>query len=86
MLKETPLRLWITAKVLTRGIQEMEGYRSGDRYVTAKTPNGFHTCYRLGVDAFLSRDEALANAEAKRLRRIERLRLQLAHLEQKRFS
>jgi hypothetical protein len=85
MAEETPLRLWITAKALTRGIQEMEGHRTSDRYVCVRTPAGYHQAYRIGVDAFLSLDGAIANAEARRLRRIERLKLQLAHLERKRF-
>lgn len=70
----------IEKAVATRSITEL------DDYVQLQGQNRYISLYRLGKDAFLTRDEALANAHEKRLKKIRALEKQIAKLRQANFA
>jgi hypothetical protein len=75
-------KFWLTKYALSVGVvQEVEGERTLGSYVTVR-PHGF---YSLGRDVFTDRAAAIANADARRLRKIAALERHLAKLRKMTF-
>lgn len=71
---------YLTRYALSTGIREMSGkpYDTNSQYVAI---NGLYGQFRLGSEVFESLPEAIADAEQRRMNKIESLRNQIARLE-----
>jgi len=78
---------FITKYALTAGVQRLPCRVSADEpeYVWDNRPYYF-TSYKLGRDAFETEADAIANAEARRTKKIAQLLKQIAALEKLIFS
>lgn len=80
---------YVTKHALTNGIKEMDAasFSQGDKRVYGKlTPDDYIAQgFDIGAEAFTTRDEALVNAEQRRLRKIDSLKRQIAKLEKLTF-
>lgn len=71
---------------LTKGVQEISGYRTSDRYFMEQLPRGWIVAHRIGVDVFFNRDQAVVAAKAKCKKRIAALKKQIEKLKTKEFA
>ncbi|MBM9402588.1 hypothetical protein [Gluconacetobacter azotocaptans] len=71
--------MWVSKTALTRRITRIRGYPRTDGWFT---PEGSSQALRIGRDCFPSRQDAAADADHRRAQKIERLRIQLAKLEE----
>lgn len=80
------MKVFITKYALTKGIEEIEVSHS-ERYphmVTDEAPGLFRSFFK--GEWFHTREEAVADAEKRRLRKIESLKKQISNLESIKFS
>ena len=79
--------IYITKYALSKGILEKEA-RIGDYgngHLRAFV-NGDYSSYGIGSEAFFTKEDALKNAEKRRLKKIESLKKQIEKLEVLRFE
>lgn len=76
------MKMWISKYALIGGIKE-EGGRASDGYFY---PNGGWASHSIGTYAHETREEAVAAAEAMRIKKIASLRKQISKLEKLEFS
>lgn len=86
MTERETLQAWSVRRCPNKGIEEISGYRTSDRYFMEKQDRGWGIAHRIGVDVFFSRDEAVAAAKVKCKKRIAALKRQIDKLKQKEFS
>ena len=81
------MEVYITKYALTRGILKKEGVIDEERNFVRVNNSGFsgRDIHYLGKTAFTSKEEAIANAEQMRQRKIHSLSKQIEKLEQFRF-
>lgn len=83
------MKVWVTKYALTKGILECWGEVDEDKlYVTVSFGSGNHSWrqyFKMGRDAHLTREAAVAKAHEMRMRRIASLQKQIANLEQMTF-
>lgn len=85
-------KVYITKYALTAGITENEAevkpscYNDSIYYASVVDNYGGFTSYRVGTDAFYTLEEAVNNAEKKRLKKIESLKKQIVKLEKLKFG
>ena len=80
--------VFVTKYALSGGITEhhVDNQHVRDGYVYPGKPFMDYTGFKLGVEAFFSRDEAVAASIAARVRKIESLNKQIRKLEALSFS
>lgn len=81
-------KYYITTYALTQGIRHVDvDLDHWDQSFVHERIGGYcRATYKIGTDAFTSRDEAIANAEARRLKKIASLKKQIAKLEAMTFD
>ena len=79
--------IYITKYALSSGILEKEARIEdyGNGHLRAFV-NGYYSSYEIGSEAFLTKEDALKNAEERRLKKIESLKKQIEKLEVLRFE
>lgn len=85
-MSKSPMQtLWITKYALSEGIKKAawDGKISAQNSVFAQ---GYYTPFKLGREAHLSEDEAIAAAEAQRSAKIISLNKQIERLHKVRFT
>jgi len=84
------MKVYITKYALTRGILEEEGVIDEEnkhvRVESDRSSWGSFDLYYLGVNAFTSKEEAIAKGEELRLKEIENLKKRIKKLESFRFE
>jgi len=79
------MKVYITKYALTQGILEREGVINEEnkhvRVESDRSTWGSFDLYYLGVNAFTSKEEAIAKAEQLRLKEIENLKKRIKKLE-----
>lgn len=79
-------RIYITKYALSEGILEKEAeIEDYGRYLRAFV-KGDYSSYGIGSEAFFKREDALKNAENRRLKKIESLKKQIKKLEKLKFE
>lgn len=81
-------KYYITAHALTRGIRHVEVDRDrwNGSFIHERIGGYCRATYKIGTDAFASREDAIAKAEAIRIRKIDSVKKQLAKLEAMTFD
>ena len=79
-------RIYITKYALSKGILEKEAViKDCGRYLIAFV-KGDYSSYGIGSEAFFKREDALKNAENRRIKKIESLKKQINKLENLKFE
>lgn len=79
-------RIYITKYALSKGILEKEAViKYYGRYLRAFV-KGDYSSYGIGSEAFFKREDALKNAENRRIKKIESLKKQINKLENLKFE
>lgn len=79
-------RIYITKYALSKGILEEEAViKDYGRYSRALV-KGDYSSYGIGSEAFFKREDALKNAENRRIKKIESLKKQINKLENLKFE
>jgi len=76
------MKVWVTKYALSGGVEELEGSPTTEGYFSVNSRYGL-----LGrSDWYVRKDQAIADAEARRVKKIASLRKQIAKLEALRFD
>lgn len=80
-------KVYITKYALTKGVIEKDGEIAdyGNGHVRAFV-HGDYSSYGIGSEAFYTKEEALKNAEERRIKKIESLKKQIKKLENLKFE
>jgi hypothetical protein len=79
-------KLWLSKYALTDGVKEVESKcaeSAGEKYISLV---GWWNSFRMGREIWLTKAEAIAAAEAMRVKKIASLRKQIAKLEKLSFG
>lgn len=80
------ITVYITKYALTSGIIEANLHITEDGYAHGKPPGWDFNSFFSPKDFFISKDQALNDCEARRIKKIEALKKQIFKLENKKFS
>lgn len=85
-------KVFVTKYAITNGILELDVTRASDKaaaekgFVFYQPPNGLFQMFKLGKDAWLTKDEAKAAAEQVCIKKIKSLKKQLLKIERLLFK
>lgn len=80
------MKYYITKYCLTTGISEVEGEPASKYTNLFKTHGRFPVYYHVGTEAFESKEEAIADCESRRQKKIKSIQKQLKKLESLTFK